>query len=118
VNHPDTPTDLRASESAPACLTAGMAPTAAAEAPDEPAAAPETYRDPEAVLEDLLREVQHIARNQEYEEFSIWNIFGGLVQCFVFFLLFWTYFRGQTQDLLWAVVLQLTALTFFVLAKK
>lgn len=72
---------------------------------------------PEEVLDEILRQIKHIVRNQEYEEFSVWNIFGGLVQCFVFFLLFWHYFKG-TPDLMWAVVLQLVALTFFVMAKK
>ena len=74
-------------------------------------------RPPDEVLEDILREVQHVARNQEYEEFSVWNIFGGLVQILVFFLLAWNFFAHRV-DLMLAVVLQLVALTFFVLAKK
>ena len=95
-------------------------PTATGEA--ETAEIEQVYRPPEArpteqVLEEILREVKHIARNQEYEEFSVWNIFGGLVQCVVLFLLFWHYYKGE-PDLMWAAVMQLLALTFFVLAKR
>lgn len=71
----------------------------------------------EQTLQDILRELKHIVRNQEYEEFSVWNIFGGLVQCVVLFLLFWHYYRGR-PDLMWALVLQVFALTLFVMAKK
>ena len=88
------------------------------EAPSSPgpSPAPPARPTPE-VLEEILREVKQIARNQEYEEFSIWNVFGGLVQCVVLFLLFWHYYRG-VPDLMWALVLQALALTLFVLAKK
>ena len=82
------------------------------ETPDEGQARP-----PDEVLEEMLREVKHIARNQEYTEFSIWNIFGGLLQCVVLFLLFWHAYK-DTPDLMWAVVLQLLALTCFVVAKR
>ena len=42
---------------------------------------------------------------------------GGLVQCVVLFVLFWHYFKGE-PDLMWAVALQLFALTLFLMAKK
>jgi len=85
---------------------------------DEGRAQPSAAARPtDEVLDEILREVKHIARNQEYEAFSIWNIFGGLVQCLVLFLLFWRYAKGE-PDLMWAGVLQVLALTLFVMAKK
>ena len=87
--------------------------------PEAPAAQPghPHPRPADEVLEEILREVKHVVRNLEYDEFSIWNIFGGLVQCVVLFLLFWHYFKGE-PDLMWAVAMQLLALTLFVMAKK
>jgi len=83
----------------------------------ERARPPAVTRPTDEVLDEILRELKHIARNQEYESFSIWNIFGGLVQCLVLFLLFWRYAKGE-PDLMWAGVLQVLALTLFVMAKK
>jgi len=82
---------------------------------DEEGGYPET---PEDVLRDILRQLKNVVRNQEYEEFSIWNIFAGLLQCLVLALLFLNVMNGGTPDLMWAVVVQLMVLTFFVKARK
>ena len=68
-------------------------------------------------LDEILREVKSIRRNQTYTEFSVWNILGGLVQCGVLLVLFLTALRGA-PPLLWALILQTMALTFFLLAKE
>jgi len=69
------------------------------------------------MLESILKEVKSINRALAFEEASIWNILGAVVQCFVFGALVFAYTReteaGQQSMLLLAILFQLMALTFF-----
>ncbi|MCP5005096.1 MAG: hypothetical protein GY941_14355 [Planctomycetes bacterium] len=71
-------------------------------------------------FESLLNEVKSITRVLTYETGSWLNIIAAVAQCFVFGTLIFAYFnrRGDLQStLLLAIVLQLMALTFFVIKK-
>ena len=71
---------------------------------------------------DLLRNIQEelkaINNHITFKEFSIWNVFGGIAQSFVFFLLFLAYKADTAEGYMAAVAVQLMALTFFMLGKK
>ena len=73
------------------------------------------------MLESILKEVKSINRALAFEEASIWNILGAVVQCFVFGALVFAYLRGagggQESMLLLAILFQLMALTFFTLKR-
>ena len=81
-----------------------------------------TQRDEVAIaLESLLKEVKSISRTLTFEEASIWNILGAVVQCFVIAALMFAYLKGGRWDtetmLLLAVLFQLMALTFFTIKR-
>ncbi len=77
--------------------------------------------DSSLVLEHILKELKSINRAVTFEEASIWNILGAMVQCFALAALTFAYLKGGhwTADtmLLLAVLLQLMALTFFTLKR-
>ena len=70
------------------------------------------------ILRGILEELRAINNHITFREFSIWNVFGGIAQAFVFFLLFLAVKSGAPQSYLPAAAVQLMALTFFILARK
>ena len=70
------------------------------------------------ILKGILEELKAINNHITFKEFSIWNVFGGIAQAFVFFLLFLAIKSGASHSYLAAVAVQLMALTFFILARK
>jgi len=72
-------------------------------------------------LDSILKEVRSINRTVTFEDASIWNILGAVVQCFVLAALLLAYLKGGrwTADtmLLLAIVFQLMALTFFTIKR-
>ena len=73
------------------------------------------------MLESIHKEVKNINRALTFEEASIWNILGAVVQCFVFAALVFAYLRegwGRPETMLMlAILFQLMALTFFTLKR-
>ena len=67
---------------------------------------------------DILTELKNISRALDYEKFSIFNIFGGLVQAGVFAAMLYAVLTDVPLGLLWAIALQLMALTFFVMGRQ
>lgn len=68
---------------------------------------------------DLLAELKNISRALAYEKFSVFNIFGGLAQAGVFAaMLYAVISHSVNEGLLWAIALQLVALTFFILGRQ
>jgi len=70
------------------------------------------------LLRSIEEELKSINNYLAFKEFSIWNVFGGIAQAFVFFLLFLAYRAESIQGYMAAAVIQFMALTFFVLGKK
>ena len=72
-------------------------------------------------LDAILTEMRNINRTLSFERFSIFNIFGGMFQGAALIVLIQAFFafieRGQTAHILWAIALQLVALTLFLLGK-
>jgi len=72
-------------------------------------------------LDAILAELRNINRTLSFERFSIFNIFGGMFQSAALIVLIRAFFafieRGQTDHILWAIALQLVALTLFLLGK-
>ena len=63
--------------------------------------------------------LKNISRALAYEKFSIFNIFGGLVQAGVFAALLYAVLSNSAAlGLLWAIALQLMALTFFIMGRQ
>ena len=73
------------------------------------------------LLEGILKEVRGVNRSLTFEEGSIWNVLGAVVQCFVFAFLAFAYLRGGSRGtetmLQLATLFQLMALTFFTLKR-
>ena len=77
------------------------------------------------LLEAILKEVKSINRSLSFEEASVWQLLGGVVQCFVFAALFFAYLsaylkggsEGAQTMLQLALLFQLMALTFFTLKR-
>ena len=73
------------------------------------------------MLESILKEVKSINRALAFEEASIWNILGAVVQCFGIAALMFAFHKGWQENadtmLLLAILLQLMALTFFMLKR-
>ncbi|MBM4086526.1 MAG: hypothetical protein FJ272_17220 [Planctomycetes bacterium] len=86
-----------------------------------PARRAKAQEDTTQLLEAIFTQVKNIARSIGYEETSVWNVFGAVVQCLVFGTLFFAYSHwttgAATNFLLLSAVLQVMALTFFVLGK-
>ena len=74
-----------------------------------------------AMLERILKEVKSINQTLAFEDASIWNILGAVVQCFVIAALMFAYLKGGRWDadtmLSLAILFQMMALTFFMLKK-
>jgi|GEM_PF-6977878 len=72
-------------------------------------------------LDAILAEMRNINRTLSFERFSIFNIFGGMFQGAVLIVLIRAFFafmeRGETAHILWAIALQLVAITLFLLGK-
>jgi hypothetical protein len=69
--------------------------------------------------EDLLRELRNITRALTYERFSVWHILGGISQASAFFVLVASWLQqASPEGLLYALFLQMLALTFFVLGRQ
>ena len=72
-------------------------------------------------MENILAELRKISHVQHFEEFSIWNLFGGLAQILVFLSMFLWFIEGskplENPYLMLAIILQLMALTFFSIGK-
>ena len=91
---------------------------------DEPAPRPaieDHMRRQSDLMGSMLAELRKLARVQGIEEFSVWNLFGGLAQVLVFLSMF-LWFLGDTPPLetpflMLALILQLMALTFFTIGK-
>jgi hypothetical protein len=73
------------------------------------------------LLKGMLNELRKLSRAQRFDEFSIWNLFGGLAQVLVFLAMF-LWFIGdakplESPHLMLALILQVMALTFFSIGK-
>ncbi|MGQ3684539.1 MAG: hypothetical protein ACUBOA_05940 [Candidatus Loosdrechtia sp.] len=78
------------------------------------------YEEKDFILESLLNELKSINRALTYEPVSWLNIVASVVQCFVFGSLIFAYLNrhGDVHAyLLLSLVLQVMALTFFVIKK-
>ena len=84
--------------------------------PDE-ATQPREEEDPIILLRTILNELRPISRAILYEKSSVWNVFGGILQVFVLALLVLAAVRWdatQVKIVLFALLLQLMTLTFFL----
>jgi hypothetical protein len=78
------------------------------------------YEEKDFILESLLNELKSVNRTLTYEPASWLNILASVIQCFVFGSLAYAYLNrhGDVHAyLLLALVLQVMALTFFVIKK-
>lgn len=78
------------------------------------------YEDKEFIMESILNELKNVNRTLTYEPVSWLNILASVIQCFVFGSLIFAYFHRNDDIhayLLLALVLQVMALTFFVIKK-
>ena len=119
------PSEDRVAEESPADEAAedpSPAPPAVAEhvedpQPEPPAEAPPS---PFRTLEDIRQELSQVRQALQFEKPSVWNVVGGIVQCFALAALV---FAGASWGgdpkpaLLLAILLQLMALTFFFNAR-
>jgi hypothetical protein len=88
----------------------------------DPSPAPnETTEELIGRLDAILAEMRNINRTLSFERFSIFNIFGGMFQGAALIVLIRAFFafmeHGDTAYILWAIVLQMVALTLFLLGK-
>lgn len=98
--------------------TQAEAPQEVASAKSEagPAEAAPDDSDPARTLAEIRRELSRVRQAMMFERPSLWNILGGVTQCFAFAALVVAAFRwaGNPQPaLLLAILLQTMALTFF-----
>jgi uncharacterized oligopeptide transporter (OPT) family protein len=76
-------------------------------------------RGKEVSNEEVLRELQNITRALTYERFSYWHVFGAIAQAGALSMMIITALRDAGPiGVLWAIALQLLALTFFVLGSR
>jgi len=100
-----------------------------------PVGAPEQMRSPgseariEVKLDEILQQLKQLTRLQRHRDFSMVRLIGTVAQLIVVALIFWTIVgltdltdspvaTGTTFKLLGAILLQILALTFFILDRQ
>ena len=88
--------------------------------PPEPGPPADDPHNPFATLEDIRRELSEVRQALQFEKSSIWNVGGGIAQCFAVAALIFAaanWGADPKPALLLAILLQLMALTFFFNAR-